>query len=273
MVAYTIQSVEGNTHGRTGYAHAPCGNSPTKVRERIATIIQFAMFTQATNITTIPPQVIEDNSSYAWSSWGSWSPCSRSCGVGVAVQERQCLPRSRILATNATTTPAIIVRVTRQTQSDCLGVAKRYHECNTAPCSGSVQDMRSEQCAAYDRRPFRGRFYTWVPYIDGNSPCTLNCRPLGQHFYASLALVADGTPCTRPGFRAICVQGACKPHMEYCSGLEHPNNSILHLTAFNVEQLALSSIWNYPMDLTTWLSGQGLYDRKFLKNPPDKLEI
>ncbi|CAG9795757.1 unnamed protein product [Diatraea saccharalis] len=30
---------------------------------------------------------------YAWSSWGSWSTCSRSCGGGVAVQERQCLPR------------------------------------------------------------------------------------------------------------------------------------------------------------------------------------
>ncbi|XP_052755771.1 thrombospondin type-1 domain-containing protein 4-like [Galleria mellonella] len=179
----------------------------------IAAIIEFAMFTRATNITTLPPQVTEDNQSegYAWSSWGSWSPCSRSCGGGVAVQERQCLPRSNKLAPNTTLEPPIItVRITREAQTDCLGVDKRYHECNTVPCKGGVRDMRSEQCSNYDSRPFRGRFYTWVPYIDGDSPCTLNCRPLGQHFYASLALVADGTPCTRPGFRAICVQGACK---------------------------------------------------------------
>ncbi|GBP09780.1 Thrombospondin type-1 domain-containing protein 4 [Eumeta japonica] len=92
--------------------------------------------------------------------------------------------------------------------------------CRLQACPGPVREPRAAQCALYDRRPFRGRFYTWVPYVDdqlvqpqdvsGNSPCTLNCRPRGQHFYASLALVEDGTPCTRPGFRAICVQGSCK---------------------------------------------------------------
>lgn len=35
------------------------------------------------------------------------------------------------------------------------------------PCPGPPMDSRAEQCAAYDRRPFRGRFYTWVPYVDG----------------------------------------------------------------------------------------------------------
>ncbi|CAH1640271.1 unnamed protein product [Spodoptera littoralis] len=50
---------------------------------------------------------------------------------------------------------------------DCPGLARRYHECNTAPCPGPVRDPRVEQCAMYDRRPFRGRFYTWVPYVDG----------------------------------------------------------------------------------------------------------
>ncbi|GBP09816.1 Papilin [Eumeta japonica] len=78
------------------------------------------------------------------------------------------------------------------------------------PCSGVHRDTRAQQCAAFDHRPFRGRFYTWVPYVDGASPCTLNCRPLGQQFYASLALVVDGTPCTKPGFRAICIEGVCK---------------------------------------------------------------
>ncbi|XP_073953782.1 papilin-like [Choristoneura fumiferana] len=178
----------------------------------VAAIIQFVMCTSATNTTTTAQVSEELSGAYAWSAWGSWSACSRSCGGGVAVQERECLPRSYGFVPNTTLpTPVITVRVTRRARSaDCIGVAKRYHECNTAPCVGGVADMRAEQCSTYDRRPFRGRFYTWVPYIDGDSPCTLNCRPLGKHFYASLSLVADGTPCTRPGFRAICVQGACK---------------------------------------------------------------
>ncbi|KAI8420132.1 hypothetical protein MSG28_008711 [Choristoneura fumiferana] len=102
----------------------------------------------------------------------------------------------------------LLAQLRRRCRSTGTGVLAK-------PCVGGVADMRAEQCSTYDRRPFRGRFYTWVPYIDGDSPCTLNCRPLGKHFYASLSLVADGTPCTRPGFRAICVQGACK----YVDGL------------------------------------------------------
>ncbi|XP_072942469.1 ADAMTS-like protein 4 isoform X2 [Epargyreus clarus] len=157
-----------------------------------------------TNVTT-----------YAWSSWGVWSACSRSCGGGVSVQERQCLPRDPTRWRRSRKRRKLARSVGRPrrarnigSQTDCPGLARRYHECNTTPCPGQ-RDSRGEQCAAYDRRPFRGRFYTWVPYVDGNAPCTLNCRPRGQQFYASLALVADGTPCTKPGFRAICVQGNC----------------------------------------------------------------
>ncbi|XP_053552569.1 A disintegrin and metalloproteinase with thrombospondin motifs 16, partial [Bombina bombina] len=31
------------------------------------------------------------SSSNEWSSWHSWSPCSRTCGGGAAVRSRQCL--------------------------------------------------------------------------------------------------------------------------------------------------------------------------------------
>ncbi|CAH4030470.1 unnamed protein product [Pieris brassicae] len=159
---------------------------------------------------------MNQTSMYAWSSWGAWSSCSRTCGGGVAVQERQCLPRDPTRWRRSRKRRKLVrsidrLRRARETHvPDCPGLAKRYHECNTAACPGPVRDSRADQCAVYDRRPFRGRFYTWVPYVDGNSPCTLNCRPRGQQFYASLALVADGTPCTKPGYRAICVQGACK---------------------------------------------------------------
>nr|XP_034835524.1 thrombospondin type-1 domain-containing protein 4-like [Maniola hyperantus] len=176
-------------------------------------------------------EVIEDSSAklYVWSSWGSWSPCSRTCGGGVSVQERQCLPRSRnpaVVPNTTLDTPTIRVRVTRQTSQDCLGISKRYHECNTAPCLTGEKDMRAEQCSSYDRRPFRGRFYTWVPYVDGNSPCLLNCRPLGQQFYASLSLVADGSPCTKPGYRAMCVQGSFQKYMFYGRKKFHPKGEI-----------------------------------------------
>ncbi|XP_049876741.1 thrombospondin type-1 domain-containing protein 4-like [Pectinophora gossypiella] len=154
---------------------------------------------------------------YAWSAWGTWSSCSRTCGGGVAVQERKCLPRDPTRRRRSRKRRKLVrsaerIRQTRMVpagEPDCPGLGRRYHECNTAPCPGPPHDPREEQCAVYDRRPFRGRFYTWVPYVDGNAPCTLNCRPRGQQFYASLALVADGTPCTKPGFRAICVQGNC----------------------------------------------------------------
>ncbi|CAG4947084.1 unnamed protein product [Colias eurytheme] len=173
----------------------------------VAAVMQFALLTTASNLTeTTQPQVQErsETSLYAWSTWGSWSACSRTCGGGVSYQERQCLP-------STLPTPVITVRVTRQAQpQDCVGMARRYHECNTKPCPRGLLDTRAEQCSSYDRRPFRGRFYTWVPYIDGDTPCVLNCRPLGHHFYASLSLAADGTPCTMQGFRAICVQGTCK---------------------------------------------------------------
>ncbi|CAH0724438.1 unnamed protein product, partial [Brenthis ino] len=157
-------------------------------------------------------------SSYAWSAWGAWSACSRSCGGGVAVQERHCLPRDPTRWRRSRKRRKLVrstdrIRKARNTNislPDCPGLARRYHECNTTPCPGPARDSRAEQCAMYDRRPFRGRFYTWVPYVDGNAPCILNCRPRGQQFYASLALVSDGTPCTKPGFRAICVQGSCK---------------------------------------------------------------
>ncbi|XP_063626551.1 thrombospondin type-1 domain-containing protein 4-like isoform X1 [Cydia splendana] len=159
-----------------------------------------------------------NGTAFAWSAWGPWSKCSKTCGGGVSVQERQCLPRDPSRMRRSRKRRKLIrsterLRRAREIPSgdpDCPGLARRYHECNTEPCPGPLRDSRAEQCAVYDRRPFRGRFYTWVPYVDGDSPCTLNCRPRGQQFYASLALVTDGTPCTKPGYRAICVQGSCK---------------------------------------------------------------
>ncbi|CAH2042386.1 unnamed protein product, partial [Iphiclides podalirius] len=170
-------------------------------------VVQLAMFTMTTKIAADSVQDLEESlaSVYVWSSWGSWGPCSKTCGGGVAVQERECLPRGWTMDSNSTTSIPL-----RMQRGDCPGVARRYHECNVNPCPEGEPDVRAEQCSAYDNRPFRGRFYNWIPYVDGSAPCMLNCRPMGQQFYASLGVVADGTPCTEPGYRAICIQGVCK---------------------------------------------------------------
>ncbi|CAG9564025.1 unnamed protein product [Danaus chrysippus] len=164
------------------------------------------MFTSATNVTDISQN--EDVKSYSWSAWSSWSACSRTCGGGVAMQKRQCLSRS------PQGINSIIKHHTADSQAGQIRVTVICHA--PIPTGGTFhgaredKDMRAAQCSSYDKRPFRGRFYTWIPYIDGDSPCILNCRPAGQQFYASLSLVRDGTPCTKPGYRAICVQGTCK---------------------------------------------------------------
>ena len=49
-----------------------------------------------------------------WTSWGSWSGCSRSCGGGRYNRERQCI--------NGTT---------------CPGSGIQFHNCNMEPCNPS----------------------------------------------------------------------------------------------------------------------------------------
>ncbi|XP_047997282.1 ADAMTS-like protein 2 [Leguminivora glycinivorella] len=56
----------------------------------VAAFIRFAMCTIATNDISTSAQT--DSGAFAWSAWGTWSPCSRTCGGGVAVQKRECLP-------------------------------------------------------------------------------------------------------------------------------------------------------------------------------------
>ncbi|CAD0203183.1 unnamed protein product [Chrysodeixis includens] len=102
------------------------------------------MLSSASNLTTtelpqvpleVSNEVEVEGEGFAWSAWGSWGPCSRTCGGGVSMQERQCLPRTRsnVSDNSIAQKPVISVRVTRQTREpDCPGVDRRYHECNNA---------------------------------------------------------------------------------------------------------------------------------------------
>lgn len=107
----------------------------------------------------------------------------------------------------------------RYISNDCIGVYRRYHICNDHACPSGNDDLRQEQCSAFDDVDFQGRKYTWEPYIKDDAECELNCKPLGMKYFATLNnSVIDGTACFRPAEyyrsnylgRAICVGGICK---------------------------------------------------------------
>ncbi|KAK0097575.1 hypothetical protein PV326_000993 [Microctonus aethiopoides] len=152
-----------------------------------------------------------------WGPWSAWSECSRSCGSGIQSQARHCVPRKRSVISGANATSPKPV---------CIGTYKRYHICNTEECPDLSEDFRAEQCAKYNGRKYKGESHTWVPFLNAPNPCALNCRAVGQRFYATLEPeVVDGTPCDGPNLRGrsmgftsidqteqwLCVAGQCKP--------------------------------------------------------------
>ncbi|XP_060859868.1 papilin isoform X4 [Metopolophium dirhodum] len=126
-----------------------------------------------------------------WSPWSDDSQCSRSCGGGVAFQTRRCLTY-------------------RQDGSeDCTGSSKRYYSCNIQECPRKSLDFRLEQCAAFNRVPFEGLTYEWVPYTKAPNKCELNCMPKGERFYyRHRNKVIDGTTCDEEKLD-VCVDGKC----------------------------------------------------------------
>lgn len=158
-----------------------------------------------------------------WGTWSSWNECSRSCGTGVQSQSRECVPLRRLLRRRS----IISENSTSSTKPICIGTYKRYHTCNTQECPNFTEDLRAELCAKYNGRNYKGRSYVWVPFVDASNSCALNCRPVGERFYATLEpAVIDGTPCDAPNLRGrssngisterngerwLCVAGQCKP--------------------------------------------------------------
>ncbi|XP_017478128.1 PREDICTED: papilin isoform X5 [Rhagoletis zephyria] len=128
-----------------------------------------------------------------WTDWSSPSECSRSCGGGVSFQTRDC----RRLAPNGAPL--------------CTGGNRKYFSCNTQDCPEEEPDFRSQQCARFNRVPFDGVTYEWVPYTNAPNPCELNCMPVGERFYyRQKAKVIDGTRCNDRELD-VCVDGECQP--------------------------------------------------------------
>ncbi|XP_037107672.1 A disintegrin and metalloproteinase with thrombospondin motifs 9 [Syngnathus acus] len=145
--------------------------------------------------------------------WGVWSPfgtCSRTCGGGIKIAERECnrpVPRNGGMY--------------------CVGRRMKFRSCNSEPCSKQKKDFREEQCAAFDGRHFNINGLPpnvrWVPKYSGilmKDRCKLFCRVAGSTVYYQLRdRVTDGTPCG-PDTNDICVQGLCRQ-----AGCDHVLNS------------------------------------------------
>ncbi|KAM9310034.1 A disintegrin and metalloproteinase with thrombospondin motifs 16 [Pholidichthys leucotaenia] len=130
-----------------------------------------------------------------WSEWSSWSACSRSCESGVTYRERQC-------------------NNPRPTYGGkfCEGSSRSYSLCNTEDCPANATDYRAQQCAEFNRKQFRGWYYTWKPYtrVDDQDVCKLYCLAEGYDFFFALASkVKDGTLCS-PDSTNVCIDGLCE---------------------------------------------------------------
>lgn len=128
-----------------------------------------------------------------WGNWSEWSECSRTCGGGVSIQQRECnnpVPANGGLF--------------------CIGERRRYIICNKESCPEGEPSFRAQQCAAYNSIPYRGEFYKWLPYFDKFNPCKLFCTDVEGTVTESWGdMVADGTPC-QLGTKNICIDGICR---------------------------------------------------------------
>ncbi|CAH1791827.1 unnamed protein product, partial [Owenia fusiformis] len=130
-----------------------------------------------------------------WGPWSEGSECSRSCGGGVSLQERQCQDTSKTGS------------------HSCIGPSKIYISCNIQDCPEGSKDYREEQCAEYNNIEFDGKTYEWIPYLGDEVPnkCALNCLAKGESFYYQHAVqVKDGTTCQEDSLD-VCVDGVCQP--------------------------------------------------------------
>ena len=99
-------------------------------------------------------------------------------------------------------------RATPTAQSMCSGPYKQFRICNIQACHGGEYDIRKEECAKYNTRPFNNRRYKWVPKEGAEELCELVCKASGYDFHARLAKrVPDGARC---GESSICIRGECR---------------------------------------------------------------
>ncbi|XP_043465950.1 A disintegrin and metalloproteinase with thrombospondin motifs 12-like isoform X1 [Leptopilina heterotoma] len=127
-----------------------------------------------------------------WGEWGPWSECSRSCGGGVSIMERECDHPP----------PA-------NGGQFCLDERRRYKICNVESCPEDAPSFRNFQCNSYNEKEYKNKNYTWLPYFDKSEPCELYCTDTDEEIIVPLGEAFDGTPCNL-GSRDMCIAGLCR---------------------------------------------------------------
>ncbi|ESO98336.1 hypothetical protein LOTGIDRAFT_213961 [Lottia gigantea] len=133
-----------------------------------------------------------------WSDWTSWTLCSRTCGGGIQERSRKCNnPKPEYNG------------------KPCLGDSQMYKLCNIQECKDN-KDYRQEQCEDYNRKLFRGWYYSWKKYKKYiqkvEDQCKLYCQAEDYNFFFALNnKVKDGTLCSDYSDRR-CIKGSCKDY-------------------------------------------------------------
>ncbi|KAK6194686.1 hypothetical protein SNE40_000273 [Patella caerulea] len=178
-------------------------------------IIIFTGIRITSSTATISVSYRSDNSTkvlkkaraeYRWSAWSEFTPCSRSCGLGIKSRLRNCYKSGKT---------ALQVSITH-----CNGDAREYSVCNVQPCPSGSRDFRNLQCSFFNGRKHQGKVYNWTWHDPGLNqteffnnivPCSLLCRPLNSPATAVVKFsshVVDGTSCSGDD-SGVCIAGKC----------------------------------------------------------------
>ena len=68
-----------------------------------------------------------------------------------------------------------------------------------------------QQCAAYNKIPYKGKRFQWADFTHSAGECELKCMPKKHFFYVTFKeKVVDGTRCNRFTLD-VCINGTCQP--------------------------------------------------------------